>query len=341
VKESSYLFQEAAEAPQVIRNQLRVTHAPLKKLGELLRARAPRAVITCARGSSDHAATFAKYLIETRARVLVSSAAPSTSSVYASGPDAEDVLFIAISQSGASADLVATTAAAKQTGALIVALVNAEHSPLAQLSDVVIPLSAGLEKSVAATKSFIASLAAIVNVVAAWRADRQLTEELEIAPALLEQAWKLNWSAAIAPLSAARNLYVVGRGLGFAIAQEAALKLKETCGLHAEAFSAAELKHGPLALVGKDFPVLMFVQDDETRQGTETLAAELVALGATVMIAGAHVPGAISLPTVRAHEAIEPLLMISSFYRMLDALAQTRGYDVDRPPHLHKITVTL
>jgi glutamine---fructose-6-phosphate transaminase (isomerizing) len=111
--------------------------------------------------------------------------------------------------------------------------------------------------------------------------------------------------------------------------------------LHAEAFSAAELKHGPLALIVKDFPVLMFVQDDETRPGNEALAAELIALGATVMIAGAQVSGAITLPTVRAHHAIEPMLMISSFYRMLDSLAQMRGYDIDRPPNLRKVTVTM
>jgi len=142
---------------------------------------------------------------------------------------------------------------ARAAGAHIVALVNAEDSPLAQLADDLIPLCAGTERSVAATKSYITSLAAIVQLVANWTRDAQLAAALQQAPELLERAWQLDWSAAVTHLTAANNLYVIGRGLGLAIAQEAALKFKETCGLHAEAVSAAELRHGPMALVGAAF----------------------------------------------------------------------------------------
>jgi glucosamine--fructose-6-phosphate aminotransferase (isomerizing) len=134
---------------------------------------------------------------------------------------------------------------------------------------------------------------------------------------------------------------VVGRGYGLGVAQEAALKFKETCGLHAEAFSAAEVKHGPMALVGRGFPVLMLSQNDESRGGIEKLATDFVARGADVLIAGPQVTGSISLPTIAAHAVIEPLLMVQSFYRMIASLAPARGFDPDRPPHLNKVTETL
>src|SRR5205823_1534788 len=168
----------------------------------------------------DHAATFARYLIETRLGLLTSSAAPSVSSVYEARPDLSGVLVLAISQSGASPDLLAFVSAARAAGAYIVALVNAQASPLAQLADDLIPLCAGVERSVAATKSYIASLAAIVHLVANWTRDVQLAAALQQAPELLERAWRLDWSAAVTHLAPANNLYVVGRGLGLAAAPQ-------------------------------------------------------------------------------------------------------------------------
>ena len=205
-------------------------------------------------------------------RCSTSSAAPSISSVYASKADLEGVLFIAISQSGASPDLLAAAGAARDAGALVIALVNAEDSPLARTAHHAIPLRAGVETSVAATKSYIASLAAIVDLVASWTQDRELHLALEQAPDQLVLAWQLDWGAATEHLRSASSLFVIGRGLGLGIAQEAALKLKETCGLHAEAFSAAELRHGPMALVRAGFPIFAFLQNDETREGVEALA---------------------------------------------------------------------
>ena len=335
------MFREAAAAPEAVRSQLASNRAVIEEVATSLRNLAPRAVVTCARGSSDHAATYARYLIETRAGLLSSSSAPSVSSLYAARTDLGSVLFLAISQSGASPDLLAAARAAKADGAMVVALVNADASPLAQLADHVIPLRAGTESSVAATKSFIASLAAVVHLVAAWRRDGELLEALASAPEQLARAWHLDWSAAIEPLHAAGSLFVVGRGLGLGIAQEAALKFKETCGLHAEAFSSAELRHGPIALAGRGFPVLAFAQHDEARGDVESLAAELAGLGARVLLAGSSVSGALSLPAIRAHAAIEPLLLIQSFYRFIDALAGARGRDPDRPPHLRKVTETV
>jgi glutamine---fructose-6-phosphate transaminase (isomerizing) len=335
------MFEEAAEAAAIVRRQFAANAAPLAALGAALRERAPRAVVTCARGSSDHAATFAKYLIETHARLITSSAAPSLSSVYDANTDLRDVLFIAISQSGKSPDLLAATRNARECGALVVALCNTPDAPLMREAHHAIALHAGRETSVAATKSFIASLSALVQLVAEWTQNRELSAALAAAPVQLQAAWSADWRAGVEPLTAARNLFVIGRGFGLGVAQEAALKLKETCGLHAEAFSAAEVQHGPMALVGPGFPILAFSQGDDTRASVETMAREFVKRGATVLLAGGCADGARALPLVGAHPVIEPLLMIQSFYRLAESVARARGLDPDAPPHLRKVTETV
>ena len=338
---SSRMYREAAEAPTVVREQLEMNAERMVRIGTLLREMKPRAVVTCARGSSDNAATFAKYLIEARAKVLTSSAAPSLSSLYEAQPDLRGVVCLAISQSGKSPDLLASVEAAKRGGALVIALCNWIDSPLAALADHLVPLCAGVEMSVAATKSYIVSLSAVLQLVASWTEDRPLLEALLRSPEQLEQAWALDWGDAVPVLQEATNLYVVGRGYGFGVTQEVALKLKETCGLHAEAFSAAEVKHGPMALVRLGFPVLMLSQNDESRAGIVALAHDFVARGAEVLTAGINIERAMSLPTITADPAIEPMLMIQSFYRMATTLALARGFNPDKPPHLNKVTETL
>jgi glutamine---fructose-6-phosphate transaminase (isomerizing) len=338
---STRMHVEAGQAAQAVRDQLFSNAEEMERLGERLRRLAPRAVVTCARGSSDHAATFAKYLIETRLGVLTSSAAPSVSSVYDTRPDMTNTVCLAISQSGASPDLLSAVGKAREAGAIVVALVNAKDSPLAARADHVVPLCAGPETSVAATKSFIASLAAIIHLVSCWSEDRELSGEVRKAPRHLERAWNLDWREAVEHLKPAANLFVVGRGMGLGVAQEAALKLKETCALHAEAVSAAELRHGPMALVRPGFPVLVFSQNDEARAGVEVLAAELVERKADVMIAGSRCQGALNLPVEPAHPVIEPMLIAQTFYRMANALSLARGLDPDRPPNLRKVTETV
>ena len=335
--ENTRMFQEAAEAPDVVARLLKANREAAHTLGAELRANPPRAVVTCARGSSDHAATYAKYLIETATGTVPSAAALWVSSVLAAEPKLDGVLYLAISQSGKSPDLLAACEAAKQGGALVVALVNDESSPLAKLADRVLPLHAGPEISVAATKSYIAALAAIAQLVGAWTQDEKLAEGLDALPAILRKAWPLDWSPAADTLKGARNLYVLARGVGFGIAQEAALKFKETCGLHAEAFSAAEVLHGPMALVKEGFPVLVFAQEDQSEESVVALARDLEARGAQVMLAG----GGGSLPTLSAHPVLEPIVRIQGFYRMANALSILRGHDPDRPPHLNKVTETV
>ena len=242
--EETLMFREASEAAGVVSAQIRENADLLEMVGDKLRELKPSAVITCARGSSDHAATFAKYVIETKLGLPVSSAAPSVSSVYAAKQMLKGTLFIAISQSGASPDLVRTAEAAKAGGAYVIALLNVVNSPLAAVADDVVPLLAGPETSVAATKTYIATLAAILQLVANWSGDDELVSAMTSLPSNLQAAWSLDWGPAADALEGVRNFFVVGRGLGFGVAQEAALKFKETCGLHAEAYSAAEVNTG-------------------------------------------------------------------------------------------------
>ena len=339
--EHTLMFQEAASASQAVREQLRCDGAAMTAIGTEIRRLAPRAVVTCARGSSDHAATFAKYLIETEARVLTASAAPSVSSVYGVSQDLRGCLFIALSQSGRSPDLLASVAAAKAAGATILALCNDPDAPLIRAADLVIELRAGIESSVAATKSYLATLAALIRLVAAWTRNAALEASIATLPRMMDQSWSLDWSAALPPLESAAHLYVVGRGLGLGAAQETALKCKETCGLHAEAFSSAELRHGPYTLLGPQFPALLFAQADATQAGVEALAADLVRRGVPLLVAGVHVAGAITLPTLVSSAAIAPILLVQSAYRLIATLALRRGYDPDHPAHLRKVTETV
>lgn len=334
----SLMFAEAAAAHETVRAQL--ASGRFADLGKRLRALNPRVAATCARGSSDHAATFAKYLIETRASVLTASLAPSIASIYRAETMMRDALVIVISQSGASPDLIATADAAKRAGAFVLALVNMEDSPLAAVADETLPLCAGEERSVAATKTLLASFSALIGLVTHWTEDQELIAAHAATPSLLREAWTLNWRAAETALRDAASLYVIGRGMGLGAAGEAALKLKEACGLHAEAFSAAEVRHGPMALVSRGFPMLMFAQADEAGTSVTGLAADAAAQGASVFLAGASASGAIELPALDAHVVLQPMLMLQSFYRLAHDVALARGRNPDAPPHLTKITET-
>jgi len=224
----------------------------------------------------------------------------------------------------------------------VVALVNAEDSPLAALAETVIPLQAGPEKSVAATKSFIGSLSAVLHLVAHWRQDEVLIKALQGLPDQLRHAFELDWSPLVDGLRDMHDLFVLGRGYGLGAAQEAALKLKETCALHAEAFSSAEVRHGPMELVGPRLPVLLFAQQDEALAGVMATARDFHQRGAEVWTAAPGASGRDALPIVPTGQPMfAPILAIQSFYRAVNALAIARGRDPDRPPHLAKVTETV
>jgi glucosamine--fructose-6-phosphate aminotransferase (isomerizing) len=228
---------------------------------------------------------------------------------------------------------------AKSAGALTAALVNDTESPLAAACDVVLPMTAGPERSVAATKTFIASLSALLRLVALWSEDRALSVALDQLPDRLVAAVGLDWGAAATALARAPSLIAIGRGPTLAIARESALKLKEIANLHAEAFSGAEFLHGPVALVSTEYPILMFVPGDEAAGGLRRLGADLAGKGAALFIADPDGGGI--LPMLPAdHPEADALCQIQSFYAMMVGLAERLGIDPDRPRHLQKVTRT-
>jgi glucosamine--fructose-6-phosphate aminotransferase (isomerizing) len=332
---------ELREAPDVVRRQAKTLARPLAELAAILRNSEPQVVVTCARGSSAHAATFGKYLIERHLGIPVADAAPSIMSVYRKGLRLKGQLFLAISQSGRSEDLIESASRAKSSGAVSVALVNDTKSPLASVCDIILPMEAGPELSVAATKTFISSVAALLKFIAAWANDPEMMAALDRLPDRLASAADLDWDQAVSPLSTAQSLITLGRGPTFAIAQEASLKLKEVCNLHAEAYSGAEFQHGPIALVSSGYPVLIFMPTDVAAANLAELAAELGRKGASVFTTSNDSEMSGRLPVLPPdHPDTDAICLIQSLYALAIRLARHRGIDADQPRHLRKITRT-
>jgi glutamine---fructose-6-phosphate transaminase (isomerizing) len=338
----SLMIREIGEAGEVIARQLAANGGATKRYGAAIRARDPRLVATIARGSSDHCALYLKYLIEILIGVPCASIGPSIASLYQARLRLEGALALAISQSGRSPDIVAMQAAAKRAGALTLALVNDVSSPLATSADCLLALHAGPEKSVAATKSMIATLAAGAALIAEWRQDAALSAALARLPSLLSAQVAPPPAPMIERVAAAKSAFVLGRGATFAMAAEAALKLKETCAIHAEAFSSAEVLHGPAGIVAPGFLVIAFVPQDEAREGMSETLARLAAMGAeTIIVDALDRDSPSALAAARAdHPQLTPIAMIHRFYRLAEACARRLGRDPDNPPHLRKVTET-
>jgi glucosamine--fructose-6-phosphate aminotransferase (isomerizing) len=335
------MAHEIAEAPQAVARQAAGLAQPIAELVARLKRRPPQVVVTCARGSSGHAATYAKHLIERSIGTPVAEAAPNIASVYGRRLNLKDQLFLAISQSGRSDDLIEMALSARSAGALTVALVNATDGPLTRACDIVLPIGAGPEQSVAASKTFVATVSAAQRLIAAWASDAALARAVDALPERLAEASALDWSEAVAALSRTASLVTIGRGPTLAIAREASLKLKETCNLHAEAFSGAEFLHGPVALAAARYPIVMFMPNDQAAPGMRQLAADLRRKGAALLTAepGDAAPG--RLPALPArHPETDAVCLVQSFYAMLIRLADRLGLDVDRPRHLQKVTRT-
>jgi glucosamine--fructose-6-phosphate aminotransferase (isomerizing) len=335
------MLVEAREAPAAVARQLASDEAAYRDFGAALRARPPASMLTLARGSSDHAAHFMAYLIMARTGRLVTSLPMSLVTLYQSRIERKGLTAFAFSQSGQSPDLVEPARYFGEGGAVTAAFVNDTASPLAGAVQQVFPLHAGAETSVAATKSFIAQLVGGARLVAAWQADAGLARAVADLPGALTLAAHADWSAAVAPLVEADRLFVIGRGTGLAVALEAALKFKETCGIQAEAFSGAEVQHGPMALIGEGYPLLVFAPRGPAQAGLLALAGAMRRRGARVLLAApTGTPGA-ELPLVETGTAdLDPLSAIQSFYPMVEALARARGLDPDKPQHLKKVTRT-
>ena len=335
------MFKEAAQSGSVVAAQAMRSKDMLASFAASIAASPPSLYLTCARGSSDHAATFMRYLLEIEVGVVASSFSPSVFSVYGRAPAIGSGICVVISQSGRSPDLLAVAQQYRDQGSRVLAIVNDLGSPLAQIADYVFPIGAGPETSVAATKSFIGTLSAILQIVGCHPGTAVNPQDLLDLPNLLDLAWEQDWSALTKAITASRGLFVIGRGVGFAAASEAALKMKETSGLHAEAFSAAEVRHGPMALLATGMPVLIFRQNDKAARSLDDFASFAAAQGNQVFVVGAKVAGATCLPCPAAAPLLEPVVQIQAFYRAANELSVARGLNPDAPPMLRKVTQTL
>lgn len=301
----------------------------------------PKGLVTIARGTSDHAAEYLAYLLMRYRGIPAASLPMSLNTLYHTSWHLQDCLALTISQSGGSPDLVESVAQVRKGGAEAVAIVNTVPSPLAEVSDIVLDIQAGVERSVAATKSFVASVALGIRAFNEWFGDRQLTTTLKALPEKITVAQDLDWSPAIEMLEPLDRLYVIGRGTGLAIAKEAALKCKETCIIHAEAFSGAEVKHGPMALINPRQVVLILAPPDETQPGLRRLAETFRGIGANVLLAADDAVKERDLPLVDGgHSALQGLTTIQTFYAAAERLSVVRGVDTDNPPNLRKVTET-
>ena len=339
---NTLMFDEARAAPECVAELLANDQARYAELGEKLRRHPPTAAVTIGRGSSDHAASYLAYLLMARYGQLVTSLPMSLVTLYRAPLVTQGTLAIAVSQSGRSPDLIEPVSIFRKGGGTTVALVNETASPLAEASEWVMPLHAGAEKSVAATKSFICGLVAGARLAAHWQDDADLQNSLAALPGALHEACAQDWSAGIELLTNADRMMVIGRGTGLAIAQEAALKFKETCAIQAEVFSSAEVKHGPMGLVEAGYPMLVFAPPGPAQENLIALASEMRGRGAAVLLAATPdvAERQLTLATTGC-EDLDPIAAIQSFYLLVEATARARGRDPDRPPHLNKVTTTL
>ncbi|RFB79876.1 SIS domain-containing protein [Methylovirgula sp. 4M-Z18] len=334
--------REVLEIPQAVARLFDRSSVEIERAGSTLRTIDPNVIVTVARGSSDHAASFLKYAIELTIGVPVASLGPSIASIYEVRLKLANAACIAISQSGKSPDIVAMTHTACRGGATGIALTNTAGSPLTKAVGHPIDIAAGAEKSVAATKTFVNSAVAGLGILAHWAGDKALLTAARELPQHLERAVACDWNIFGDALDRAPSVFVLGRGPTLAIANEVALKFKETCSLHAEAYSGAEVMHGPMALVGPGFPVLALAARDRAEVSIVDAADVLAGKGAATFVTSDRASKAAHLPfAATGHPLTDALVLIASFYAFVEAFARRRGLNPDEPRNLRKVTETI
>ncbi|HKA75848.1 MAG TPA: SIS domain-containing protein [Pseudolabrys sp.] len=332
------MARETTEIPAASERLLARTDV-FARIAEKIEQAKPRVVVFCGRGSSSHVGLYLRYLFEVRLGMLASAAAPSVITAYRRPLDFRDALFVVVSQSGRSPDLVDVTRVARRFGALTLAIVNDENSPAATASELVLPIDAGAEHSVAATKTVVLSMIAGAQLVATLARDDTLNDGIQQLPHRLSEALACDWSAWADSAAGAAAAFVVGRGYGLGCVREIALKVSEILCVPALGYSAAELRHGPRASITPAIPVLVLRQDDPTAGAVDELLRDLNEAGETVFAAGG---AAGTLPWIGdAHPVCDPVLMLIPAYRAVEAAARRRGLDPDKPPYLNKVTRTL
>lgn len=339
--DTTQMRAEILEIPDAVERLLTEGNAAILAAADKARAVKPRFLLSVARGSSDHACTFLKYASELVLKRPMASVGPSVRSIYGVDLEAQDSLCISVSQSGQSPDIVRMTESLRKGGSLTVAITNDAGSRLARAADTTLPIHAGPELSVAATKTFVTSLVAGLWLIATIKGDDELIAAIRALPGHLERAIQCDWSAAANAIEGS-SLFTLGRGPSWAISNEAALKFKETCLIHAESYSSAEVLHGPVSIIGRSFPVIAFAAGDAAEKSVAETSDELARKGAQVFTMASGVTRATRLPCVRTdHWLTDPVAAIVSFYGMVERVAVGRGINPDVPRHLHKVTETV
>lgn len=338
---------EIAEQPEVLARLLDTAGSQVSRVAAVIRSASPRFVLFAARGTSDHAALYGKYLAEVRLGWAAGLASPSSMTAYGAKPDLRDVLFIAVSQSGASPDLIESTATARACGALTLAVTNNASSPLASTAQLHLDVLAGPERAVAATKTYSAELLALWMLVDAL-CEGDFSDAAGVPGAVaacVTSPTDDDVAAAAATYVRAERIILTARGYSYPTAAEAALKLMETSYLAAQAFSGADLLHGPMAMVSPGAPVIAVVSGGPGGRAMEPVIARLEEIGADLFVVGE--PAAVArtgkgfvLPA-GVSEELSPLLEIVPLQRLACGLAVARGLDPDAPRGLSKVTHTL
>lgn len=338
----THMRREILEIPDTVETLLAQGAPAINAAAQALQTANPAFVMSIARGSSDHAATYFKYATELTAGLPVASVGPSVVSIYERTVQLSRGACLAISQSGKSPDIVRMAKMATTQGALSIALTNHVDSDLAKVSTHAVDLHAGIEQSVAATKTFVTSAVSAVWLLAQWQQDRALLRALKDLPGVLNTAAQMDWSALGSEIESSHSLFCLGRGPALAISNEAALKFKETCQLHAESYSSAEVLHGPVSIVDRGFPVIALAAADQAEASLVDVVDQLAVKGAKAFVTSDKPLHARSLPCARtSHPLLDPISLIVSFYAMVEQVARARGVNPDVPRHLKKVTETL
>jgi len=352
----SHMLEETRQQPETLTRILEHGLRAIRALTARFRGGRPRFIIIAARGTSDNAAQFGRYLIEITTGIPVSLAAPSIATLYHSHMDLRETLVVGISQSGESTDTNAVLAAAGERGAVTVGITNEARSAMARMADHALLVRAGKEKSVAATKTYTGQLLLLYLLAAALGGSVQ-ADHLKRVPDWVAAALRSERQIAgmVERYRFMTGTVTVGRGLNYANALEFRLKLMETCYVLAEGFSAADLMHGPIALVERGFPVFVFAPPGPTRPSIAAVLDRLAALKAETVVIGeasaaASHPHARLIqmpPSPRAGSRKRPLDLYTPIPYIVPAqlfaahLAEARGLDPDRPRTLSKITRTM
>lgn len=338
VHADSMMEKEAFSAPEKVAELIVRGRRERDAVVAALSARPPGLALTVGRGSSDHACSFAAWSFARWLGLPTMSLPPSLITRDAVDLQVRGALLLAISQSGRGADVVEVTQWGRRAGARTIALVNDPASPLAQAAEFIIDQRAGPERSVAATKSVICSMAAVQTLLAELSGVPELQAATLRLPDDLAAAAAAADVPAVEPVLHAEHAFVLGRGAGLAAGAEIALKLKETCGLSAEALSAAEVRHGPREVVGPGFLVIALALPGPTETDVRAAATELAAQGAGVILIGRQASDYWPLPAIDPVNA--PLVALQIAYPAIARAARSRGRDPDVPQTLSKITST-